>query len=65
MKTLLVAGAALLVTVSISALDTGHRVMPPSEDGYTANYQDTTKKKKDKKKKDTTGRDTSYVMYRR
>lgn len=63
MKKLLIASAALLVTVSISALDTGRRVMPPTEDGYTANYQDTTKK--DKKKKDTTKRDTSYVMYRR
>lgn len=62
MKKVLIASFALLVTASISALDTG-RVMPPSEDGYTANYQDTTKK--DKKKKDTAKRDTSYVMYRR
>lgn len=62
MKTLLTACAALLVTASISALDTG-RTMPPAEEGYTANFQDTTKK--DKKKKDTTKRDTSYVMYRR
>lgn len=63
MKTLLIAVVALFVTVSLSALSPSNRVAPPSEDGYSTNYQDTTKKK-DKKKKDTTEKkDTAFAQY--
>lgn len=66
MKTLLIAGAALFVTLSMSALSTGHQPMPPADEGYTVNFQDTTKKKKDKKKKDSTERrDTTFVQHHR
>jgi hypothetical protein len=63
-KTLLVACAALLFTVAISASNQGMK--PLLEEGYSAstNFQDTTPgKKKDTtgKKKDTMRRDTSLV----
>jgi|GEM_PF-1210694 len=65
MKTLLIVVAVLFTaTTTISALGTENRALTPSEDGYSANFQDTTKKKKDKKKKDTTQkRDTSFAQY--
>ena len=63
MKTLFVAVVALFVTATtISATGTGLSAPIPSEDGYTSNFQDTTKKK-DKKKKDTTKKDTTFVQY--
>jgi hypothetical protein len=65
MKKLLIAVAVLFTaTTTISALGTENKVVMPSEDGYSVNFQDTTKKKKDKKKKDTTHkRDTSFAQY--
>lgn len=64
MKTLLTAVLALVVTVSMSAIGANHKkVTPVSDDGCSANFQDTTKK--DKKKKDTTRKDTSLVAYHR
>jgi uncharacterized protein YxeA len=63
MKTLLTAVLALVVTVSMSAIGADRKVTPVSEDGCSANFQDTTKK--DKKKKDTTKKDTSLVAYHR
>ncbi|MDF2187245.1 hypothetical protein [Paraflavitalea sp. CAU 1676] len=66
MKTLLIAGAALFFTVSLSALNTDHPSIPPGDETYSANFQDSTKKKKDKKKKDSTDRkDTAFVQYHR
>lgn len=65
MKKLLIAVAVLFTaTTTISALGTENRAVTTSEDGYSANFQDTTKKKKDKKKKDTTEkRDTTVAQY--
>ena len=61
MKTLLVAVVALLVTVSLSAIGTNNKLAPLTEDGYSNNFQDTTKKKDKKKKDSTEKRDTTAV----
>lgn len=63
MKTLLIAVAVLFAATSISALGTENRTMTLTDEGYSANFQDTTKKK-DKKKKDTTEKkDTAFARY--
>ena len=64
MKTFLIAVVVLFAaTTTISALGTENRPLAGSDDGYTGNFQDTTKKK-DKKKKDTTEKkDTTVAQY--
>ena len=64
MKTFLIAVVVLFAaTTTISALGTENRPLAGSDDGYTGNFQDTTKKK-DKKKKDTTEKkDTAFAQY--
>ncbi len=51
MKTLLIVVAVLFTATSLSALGTGNRVMPPSDESYTANFRTRPRRKRTKRKR--------------